>query len=148
MSIYGSCKTADSHIITDDNFLMFYSLFFLWNGSNMWRGTICWWLVRTSSLSKPMSSRYTSVRLLLAPILNFALFCIQYIYMLKFLRKIFDLAIIQKDTIFPRIPSIRSTELSLYSVCAEPHLAYTHYTEYTWNDPSFHNIGTIKKTYF
>jgi hypothetical protein len=35
-----------------------------------------------------------------------------------------DLAIFHKDTIFPGILSIRETELSLYSVCAELSLPY------------------------
>ncbi len=36
---------------------------------------------------------------------------------------------IEEDTIFPRILSIRWTELSLYSLCAELSLAYTKYKQ-------------------
>jgi hypothetical protein len=51
------------------------------------------------------------MRLLLAPILNFLLFGIQYVYILELCVKKIDLAIIQEDTIFPR-----RTTYSLYSV--------------------------------
>ncbi len=59
------------------------------------------------------------MRLLLAPIWNVVLFCINMFKYKSFVRKKWDLAIIQEDTIFARILSISRTELSLYSVCTE-----------------------------
>ncbi len=75
--------------------------------------------IRTTYFTDPDSdpaadsvkSRYTSVRLLLAPIMNFVLFCIHYVEILS---------LQEKNLIWPlSILSISGTELSSYSVYAD-----------------------------
>ncbi len=65
---------------------------------------------------------------MLAQILNVVIFLDSICLNIKVLEeKKIDLVIIQEDTFFPRILSIRWTELILYSVCGELSLAYTQY---------------------